>query len=253
MNGIDIRPATLADLDALAGLLAPGLSDQLALGDGDEDERLWLAIAGGRPVAAMRARRRIGLSDPRCWFHLGCRVHAAPDLGMFRRERTLLLGNDHTGAAELGDFAIEPGLVDRPGAIEAATRLVGAALDWLRERPRQADEIDRVIAALPGPRAADGSSPFWNGLGRHFYKGDVDQLRMRFGESWESHLAALLPRHPLVVSILDEASQQAIGAVHPAAAVWRSALLATGLRAGQHVAIHDGGPVHEAHLGAASA
>jgi arginine N-succinyltransferase len=180
-------------------------------------------------------------------------VHAAPDLGMFRRERTLLLGNDHTGAAELGDFALDEALIEDGCAIEPATRLVSAALHWLRERPRRDDEVDRVIAALPGVRMADGSSPFWNGLGRHFYGGDVAPLRARFGESWEWHLAALLPRHPLVVSILDEAAQAAIAATHPSVVAWRTALFAAGLRPGQHVAIHDGGPVYEAHLGATTA
>lgn len=253
MKAFAIRPAVPADFGALTGLLASALLDQLALGDGDDDECLWLAWAHGRPLAALRARRRIGLTDPRCWFHLGCRVHAAPDLGMFRRERTLLLGNDHTGAAELSDFALDTESIDDDRGIEAASLLVSAALHWLRERPRRDDEIDRVIAALPGVRAADGSSAFWNGLGRHFYKGDVEPLRSRFGESWQWHLAALLPRHPLVVSILDEAAQAAIAATHPSAATWRSALLSAGLRAGQHVAIHDGGPVYEAHLGSMAA
>ncbi|MCB1614187.1 MAG: arginine N-succinyltransferase, partial [Xanthomonadales bacterium] len=73
-------------------------------------------------------------------------------------------------------------------------------------------------------------SPFWQGLGRHFFAGDVAQAQARFGLLWQTHVAALLPRHPLVVSILHESAQAAIGAVDAAAMPWCDALRRAGLR-----------------------
>ena len=253
MNDILIRPADAADLTQLATLLPGWTLDTSGFADGSDDDCLLLACAGSRVLACIRARRCVGLEQPRYWFHVGCRVHAAADLGMFRRERTLLLGNDHTGAAELSDYAVEPAIAAGADAAPLAARMVSAALDWLRQRPACAGASERVIAALPGPRAADGSAVFWNGLGRHFFPGDVDQAQARFGALWETHVAALLPRHPLVVSILQPEAQAAIGAVRPDARVWREAFVAAGLHPGQHIGIHDGGPVYEAHLAALGA
>ena len=187
------------------------------------------------------------MDQPRFWFHVGCRVHAASELGMFRRERTLLLGNDLTGAAEFSDFAVRA-QIDHATSARLANDLVAAGLHFLRQGSRTEADLPRVIACLPGPRCEDGSAPFWNGLGRHFFPGDVDEALARFGGLWQTHVAALLPRHPLVVSVLQEPAQAAIGQVHPAAALWRDVLREHGLRAGQHIGLYDGGPVFEAHL-----
>lgn len=42
---------------------------------------------------------------PRVWYHVGCTVHAASELNLFHRQRTLMLGHNHTGASELADIA----------------------------------------------------------------------------------------------------------------------------------------------------
>lgn len=247
MSDFAIRTASGDDLPLLAALLPAWTLETAGFADGDVDDRLLLAVSGARVLGCLRVRRRIGLEHPRYWFHVGFRVHAAAELAMFRRERTLLLGNDHTGAAELSEFALHPAVADAALQAALASALIGAALAWLAQQAPGADDLPKVIAALPGPRDADGSAPFWNGLGRHFYGGDVDQALARFGALWQTHVAALLPRHPLVVSVLHADVQAAIGAIHPDARVWADALAAAGLRAGQHIGLHDGGPVYEAH------
>ncbi len=247
MSEFAIRPAASADLPRLAELLPAWSLETAGFADGDASDRLLLAESGVRVLACLRVRRRVGLDHPRFWFHVGCRVHAAVELAMFRRERTLLLGNDHTGAAELSEFALHAALPDTPLRAALATALIGEALAWLQQESPGAGDLPKVIAALPGPRDADGSAPFWNGLGRHFYGGDVEQALARFGPLWQTHVAALLPRHPLVVSVLHADVQAAIGAIHPSAQVWRDALTVAGLRAGQHIGLYDGGPVYEAH------
>ena len=117
MNDILIRPADAADLTQLATLLPGWTLDTSGFADGSDDDCLLLACAGSRVLACIRARRCVGLEQPRYWFHVGCRVHAAADLGMFRRERTVLLGNDHTGAAELSDYVVEPAIAAGAGAV----------------------------------------------------------------------------------------------------------------------------------------
>ncbi|MEL4419719.1 hypothetical protein AAEH74_22490, partial [Shewanella algae] len=58
-----------------------------------------LALADGS--ASLLLVPRLGLTLPRYHFHIGRVVHAAQELGLFRVQTTLLLGNDHTGQSEL--------------------------------------------------------------------------------------------------------------------------------------------------------
>lgn len=256
MTTYDLRAATTLDLPALTRLLPPWELDTATFCDGDPDDQLLLALpthtAEAAALGCIRIRRAIGLTQPRYWFHVGYRVHAAADLGMYRRERTLMLGNDHTGAAELCNIAVDIGQLDVAEQAQLVQLLVRAALLLLhrdhRQQPVDGSTLPRVIATLPGKRDAHGAAPFWEGLGRHFYADDVDAALARFGSPWFTHVAALLPRHPLVVSVLHADAQAAIGATDARAEALRAALHGAGLRAGQHVDLRDGGPVFEAHL-----
>lgn len=254
MNAWTLRAATSTDLPHLAPLLPSWELERASFVDDDPDSQLLLAFQasaqGQRPLACLHLRRNIGLSQPRYWYHLGSVVHAAAELGMFRRERTLLLGNDLTGSAELADFAIDTERTTAEQQRELPSIMVRAALlllyrDWQLHADR-GSQPPKVIAAVPGYLDAHGDSPFWQGLGRHFFPGDVRQAQDRFGNLWLTHVAALLPRHPLVVSILHESAQAAIGTVDAAFGPWCEALRRAGLREGQHLNLYDAGPIYEA-------
>ena len=262
-----LRLAQSEDLSALSAFLA---ATTLELNDPSEhhpDDQWLVAIplpeapvpANARDVAmgCIRIRRHIGLDQPRYWYHVGCVVHAAPDLGLFHRQRTLLLGNDHTGCTELADIATHEQVLDLNQRRMLTRLLIRSALLLLhREHLLHASEANpglpapasKVIAGLPGWQDEFGVAPFWQGLGRHFYAGDIGVAKARFGELWLTHVAALLPRHPLVASLLNESAQAAIGGVHPDAALLKDALSEVGMRAGEHVNLYDAGPVFEGDL-----
>jgi arginine N-succinyltransferase len=250
MNALQVRDAAAADLPTLARWLQqepPGLPPAGGA------ERLFVAEQAGpdgtapsRLLATLRLRPAIGLDLPRAWYHVGCTVHAARDLGLYHRQRTLMLGNDHTGASELADLATAGG--DLPWAEQAqALRLLvqSALLVMARQRARYAASL---IAELPGPGEGAATSPFWYGLGRHFYAGDPAAARARLGPAWVSHLAALLPRQPVYTSFLPAAAQAAIAQVAPSARLRRDVLEEAGLHYSRHITIADGGPVLEADL-----
>ena len=196
------------------------------------------------PIATLRLRAAIGLDRPRVWYHVGCTVHAARELRLFHRQRTLMLGHDLTGASELA--AIEWAHDEQPLAAQAAAlhALVGAALAHVAAHRRSYGE--RLIVELPGPRDSAGQSPFWAGLGRHVYGGDPRDAAALHGPAWRAFVAALLPRQPIYASFLPEAAQAAIGQVHPQALVLRDVLHDFGLRYAHHVDVVDGGPVLDA-------
>jgi len=204
------------------------------------DVGLVLVDNNDRPQACLRLRMRLGLERPRYHYCVGSVVHAAPELRLFSAQKTLLLGNDHTGQSEITDLACAPGS-------SAATRVQGmevllreALAQWALRRP---SSVERLVVEIAGLRDSRGASPFWEGLGRHFYAGEPDEAYGRFGEDWCGHLASLLPRQPLYLSFLNEAAQSALGRVGVHGAAAAQALHACGLRFVQHVRIDDGGPV----------
>lgn len=209
----------------------------------------WLVLADAAsalPQACLRLVPRLGLQMPRYSFHHGRVVHAAAELGLFRAQSTLMLGNDHTGESELADLACAPEL-DAAAQEALLSVLIQAALQRIAEHNGSWGE--RLIVELAGPRdPLSGVSPFWQGLGAHFYAGDPLAAQGRLGAAWRSHLAALLPRQTVYLSFLNEAAQAAAGQVGLAGLSAASALAAQGFGPSQHISIDDGGPVWELRL-----
>jgi len=183
---------------------------------------------------------RLGLTLPRYHFHIGRVVHAAQELGLFRVQTTLLLGNDHTGHSELAELYFAPGLGDA-AQTAALSHLIAAARALIARQP--ADFGDWLIAELPGWRDASGASPFWQALGERFYAGDAAEAEARLGPAWRSHLAALLPRQAVYLSFLGPAAEARLAQPADAARPALAALQAAGFQPAAHVRIDDGGPV----------
>jgi arginine N-succinyltransferase len=201
--------------------------------DDDTGCTLVAQATGGAALASARLLPRIGLAQPRYWYHVGLVVHAAAALDMLRPQRTLLLGNDLTGAAELCEIEGR----DAP-ALQA---LVQAAQDAVRADSGRFGQ--QLIVELPGVQGEPNDSaspPFWHGLGRHFYAGTPGH-----SAAWRSQVATLLPRHLIYASFLPDAANAAVGGCAAEATVLRDALLAQGLQWRQHIGIADGGAVME--------
>lgn len=249
MKTATVRAAQPADAAQIKALL-PATKATLT---NTEDETVLVAEAAGGGgssapllLATLCLRPAIGLSLPRAWFHVGCTVHAASELGLFHRQRTLLLGHDHTGASELaaiGWLRKDIPLADQASAlrelVQAALRLIAAD---------RAQFAQRLIVELPGPRDSAGQSPFWQGLGRHFYTGDPLAAAAAHGPAWRSFAAALLPRQTICTSFLPSAAEAAIAQTHTDALLLREVLEEAGLRYGSHVNIEDAGPVLQAQV-----
>lgn len=203
-----------------------------------EDAGLRLALPGD--TASLRLVPRLGMKLPRYHFRLGRVVHAAAELDLFRVQTTLLLGNDHTGRAELTDLRWAADL-DATALTAALGELITAAQALLRERP--GDFGDALVAELPGWVDDAGRSPFWQALGARFYSGNPAEAQARLGPDWRSHLAALLPRQTVYLSFLGPEAESRVLDVPAAWAPVRAALAAAGFHPAEHARIDDGGPV----------
>jgi arginine N-succinyltransferase len=248
VSPFNVRPASAADLPQIGEWLGRRLAWPLAL-----NEQRWVAesIPGDAHapthlLATLRLLPALGLALPRVSYHVGCTVHAAPELGLFQPQRTLLLGHDHTGASELSDIAWahnEVPLAEQAGALRAL--LVGALRHIAQHRAHFAN---RLVVELPGPRDAAGQSPFWQGLGRYFYSGDPAAAHTTHGPEWRCHVASMLPRHVLYTAFLSSAAQAAIAHVDTPHLLLRELLEDAGLRYSHHINVEDGGPILEAEV-----
>lgn len=253
-----LRPAHPGDLPALARLLAPALppdrpqalralvesSCQALESDGPTPRRLLLVLDD--PAAGLRGAvtlaGRTGLELPRASFRTGTVVHASSELKMFHRAPTLLLCNDLTGCAELG----LPLMAADDEAPPLLRLLVDAALLYV------ADHADRfapvLVCELPGIGGPHGASPFWQGLGRHFHAGALPQDSAFFPAPERSHIARLLPKHPLYSALLGPDAQACIGRHAASAQALAERLHAQGLRHHGQVNPFDAGPVLQAEV-----
>jgi arginine N-succinyltransferase len=92
---------------------------------------------------------------------------------------------------------------------------------------------------------ADGRSPFWEGLGRHFFAMEYTTADYLTGIGQKSFIAELMPRHPVYVSLLPESARAAIGEVHDDTRAARTMLEQEGFRYEGYVDIFDAGPTVE--------
>ena len=197
-------------------------------------ERPGDRIAG---ISAIEAA--IGLAEPWYNFRVHTLVHASRALGVYTAVPTLFLANDHTGHTELASlFVDEQFRHGRSGPLIAKSRLLFIA--------EFAERFSvKVIAELRGPLTAEGRSPFWEGLGRHFFVMEYSTADYLTGLGQKAFIAELMPRHPVYVNLLPPDAREAIGAVHDDTHPARTMLEQEGFRYEGYVDIFDAGPTLE--------
>lgn len=206
----------------------------------DEGYVFVLVDAASERVAGISAiEASIGLDVPWYNFRVHTLVHASQALDVYTAVPTLFLANDHTGSTELASLFVDQQFRHgRSGPLIAKSRLLFIAEFFERFSTK-------VIAELRGELDADGRSPFWEGLGRHFFAMEYTTADYLTGIGQKSFIAELMPRHPVYVNLLPEAAREAIAAVHDDTRPARALLEQEGFRYEGYVDIFDAGPTLE--------
>jgi len=260
-----VRAITAGDLDALidmAGQVGSGMTtlkpDRKMLGD-----RVKVAVASfaqtippeqrdymfvmedttnGRLAGICAIKGAVGLDEPFYNYRIGTLVHSSRELDVFSRMDTLYLSNDLTGATELCSLFLHPDY--RSG--NNGKWLSKSRFLFIAQFPHLFTE--KLIAEMRGFQAEDGSSPFYEGLGRHFFKMDFNHVDDLTAMGKKSFIAELMPRQPMYVAYLPEDAQAVIGKVHRSTAPARKLLEAEGMHFEGYVDIFDAGPVLQARV-----
>jgi arginine N-succinyltransferase len=192
-----------------------------------------------RIVGISAIEAAVGLTEPFYNFHVGTLVHASRALDVYTVAPTLFLANDHTGHTELCSLFLDQGFRHgKNGVLLAKSRLLFIAEFAQLFSPK-------IIAELRGRLTPDGKSPFWEGLGRHFFAMEYSTADYLTGIGQKSFIAELMPKHPVYVNLLPADARDAIGVVHTDTVPARTMLEQEGFRYEGYVDIFDAGPTVE--------
>lgn len=184
----------------------------------------------------------LGLDEPWYNYRMGTLVHASPQLNVYGRSNTLSLSNDHTGCSELCTLFLGADYRhSKNGSLLSKSRFL-----FLANFPERFDR--RIIAEMRGVSDAQGHSPFWEGLGRHFFAMDFSEADYLSGLGNKSFIAELMPKLPIYTDLLSEEARKVIGQVHQNTVPALKMLEKEGLSNQGYVDIFDGGPTIEAEV-----
>lgn len=190
-----------------------------------------------RIVGVCAIKAAVGLEEPFYNYRIGTLVHSSNELKVFSRMDTLYLSNDLTGCAELCSLFLHPDYRSGTnGKLLSKSRFM-----FIAQFPHLFPE--KLIAEMRGYQRNDGTSPFWDSLGHHFFKMDFSRADDLTALGKKSFIAELMPRHPLYVAYLPQEAQEVIGVVHVDTAPARRLLEQEGMHYEGYVDIFDAGPV----------
>jgi arginine N-succinyltransferase len=206
-------------------LMIESLKDRAELGD------------KARPFGCAAVKTNIGRDVPFFNFRIHTIGQASKAAGKRFDMRALTMVNDYTGCTEVGTLFLEP---ERRG--DGAGKLLSLSRFMLMAGGPHLFE-ETVVSELRGIVHLDGRSPFWEVVGRPFYRMDFDEADNLSATSDNQFIIDLSPKHAIYVDLLPDAARGAIGETHPDGAPARRLLEREGLRFEGVIDIFDGGPL----------
>ena len=208
-------------------------------GRGDADYLFVLENDEGRVVGISAIAGAVGLREPWYNFRVGLTVSASQELNIYREIPTLFLANDLTGNSELCSLFLH---ADYRNGLNGRM-LAKARMLFIAEFPQLFG--NKIIAEMRGVSNDAGRSPFWESLGRHFFKMEFSQADYLTGVGNKAFIAELMPKFPLYTCFLSEAARSVVGRVHTDTEPALAMLEREGFNYQGYVDIFDAGPAIE--------
>jgi arginine N-succinyltransferase len=219
--------------ESFAGQASPSASDYLFV---LEDQ------GNGRVCGVSAIKGAVGLDEPFYSYRIGTSVHANPQTGLVNRVQALYLSHDMSGAAELCSLYLHPDYRRGwNGKLLSKSRLL-----FIAQFPQLFPE--KIFAEMRGYLNPDGSSPFWESLGRHFFRMDFQEADDLCGAGERLFIEQLMPRLPLYTQLLGPQACAVIGRTHTDTIPARRMLEQEGLGFDGYIDVFDAGPVLQARV-----
>ena len=152
----------------------------------------------------------------------------------------LILTNEFVGFTEVGTLFLRQ---QHRGA--GVGRLLAQSRYMLMStRPHWFGEM--VIAELRGVVSHEGDTPFWECLGKHFFRMSFPQADYLSATTDNQFILDLMPKYPIYVDLLPPEAREVIGRCHVDGVPAFKLLEWEGFRFEKVVDIFDGGPIMQA-------
>jgi len=166
-------------------------------------------------------------------------IHASHELNVSRRVEVLYPSHALTDLTLLCSFTLKEQHRNTP-VFELLSRarmmFIASHREWF---------TNRTVVEIQGVQHENGSVPFWDSLGRHFFNMDFETADQYSGQLSKTFIAELMPPNPVYVTLLSTEAQEALGQPHPLTEPNYQLLQREGFQPGCYVDIFDGGPVME--------
>jgi len=255
-----VRPAISKDIDAICQLaeLAGAGFTSLAVGrealearvtksvksfegpDNISPDHLYILMLEDtekHEVVGMSAiKAQIGVRDPFFNFRILNVAQKSAVTGSRFDMRVLVLVNEYAGATEVGTLFVKDGYRGT-----GAGRLISQARYMLMATaPTRFGST--VISELRGQVSDTGASPFWDGLGRKFFRMNFNEADKISAEKDNQFILDLMPKHPIYVDLLPDEARKVIGHTHKDGKGAKRYLESEGFRNSGVIDIFDAGP-----------
>ncbi len=261
-----VRPGRLADLDALAQMARTArpvlhslphdrraLEARVALSEdsfrADADfpgEEFYLFVLEdsetGRLLGTASIVAAAGYSEPFYAFRNDALIHASRELHVNRKIHALTMSHELTGKSRLAGFYVDPSLRgDAAAHLVSRARMMYVAANRRRFTPE-------VFSLLLGVTDEHGASPFWEAVGRKFFRRDFADIEVESGGRSRTFIAEVMPVYPIYVPLLPEAAQRVLGEPNENGLLAYDIHLEEGFEPDRYVDIFDAGPVLTAQI-----
>jgi arginine N-succinyltransferase len=203
-------------------------------------ERYLLALVhrlSGKVVGCCQVKATVGDTPPFYNFRI-LTVSQASSAAERRFDMdVLVMVNEFTGCTEVGSLFVKP--EHRAGGVGRA--LAQSRYMLMAAAPQRFN--DRVVSELRGVVSSDGVSPFWEGLGRHFFRMSFEEADHLSATTDNQFILDLMPKYPIYVDLLPETARAVIGVCHKDGFGARRLLEWEGFRFDNVVDVFDSGPL----------
>lgn len=152
-----------------------------------------------------------------------------------QKNEVLYLQKIHDGPTEIGSLFLLP---EYRG--NGRGRLLSLArFAFIAAHPQRFSSD--VIAEMRGVVNEDGTCPFWEAIGRHFFQIDFPQADSLSTIS-KTFIEELMPAHPIYSCLLPQSARDVMGGIHPQTVPAMSMLEDEGFRRTDMIDIFDAGP-----------
>lgn len=206
-------------------------------------ERYFIALEHaetGEVVGCCGVKATIGETPPFFNFRMITEAQSSAAVGRRFDMRVLIGVNDFTGCTEVGSLFVMPDhRANGVGRALAQCRYMLMAAQPQRFR-------SQVVSELRGVVEPDGTSPFWEAVGRHFFHMDFSEADKLSATTDNQFILDLMPQHPVYIDLLPESARAVIGKCHKDGEGAQRLLEWEGFTFSNVIDIFDAGPLMSA-------